>query len=204
MLLIPPAFAGSSTETYGAGQADILNGQVNLDTVWSQLNTKLDTTAKDVNLTSTAVGNTAEIITFADSKVTNDQQASGMVGSDINATIANVSGNAWLTSSTVCNAIDVSTDPQVTKVHSSQICSSPDPVAGVSADVSNVSGTVGVEAQAIGNQFSIDTNATKFPITNYQATTGGVNANVNVNAHNVGAVTASATAVGNTAQIIHY
>ena len=199
-----PAFAGGSNDVYGEGQANILNGQVNLDTVWSQLDTTIDGVNEDVTATATAVGNTATIITFADSDVTNHQDASGMVGSDINAEISNVGGNAWLTASTVCNAVDISTDPQMTKVHSSQICSSPDPVAGVNAQVNNVAGTVGIEAQAVGNQFAIDTNATKFPLSNFQKTTGGVNANVNATVHNVGAAAVSATAVGNTAQIIHY
>jgi hypothetical protein len=204
MLMAIPAFAGGSSDVYGEGQANILNGQVNLDTVWSQLDTTIDGVNEDVTATATAVGNTATIITFADSDVTNQQNASGMVGSDVNADISNVGGNAWLTASTVCNAVDISTDPQMTKVHSSQICSSPDPVAGVNAQVNNVAGTVGIDAQAVGNQFAIDTNATKFPLSNFQKTTGGVNANVNATVHNVGAAAVSATAVGNTAQIIHY
>ena len=158
-----------------------------------------------VSATVTSVGNTAEILTMTDSKVTNTQVNKGAVGAKLNATVNHVENNVMLQATAVCNAADISTDPQVTNVNSVQVCKSPDPSAQVNAQVYNTGGDVGVGATAIANQLQIDSNAASFPVHNDQENTSGMAAIVNAGIGNIaGDVSASATAVGNSAQIVQY
>ena len=157
----------------------------------------------DVNLQASSVGNTAEVVTLSDSEVSSTQINSGDIGSVINSNVDSVAGYVQMDATTACNNIDVSTDPTVTVVNSEQTCTAADPSATINANISNVGG-VGLNATAVANQFTTDSNATHFPVTNTQNNSGAVIATVNAQVHNVGAVDMSATAVGNTAQIVHY
>lgn len=199
-----PAFAWDSNDNSGSG-AEVINGQVNLGPVWSQMNIDVAHVGGSVNAQVVAVGNTAEILTMTDSKVTNTQVNKGSVGAKLNANVSNVENDVTLGATAVCNAVDVSTDPQVTDVHNIQICKSPDPSAVVNAQVYNTGGGVGVSATAIANQMSVDSNAASFPVNNDQENTSGMAAIVNAGIGNIaGDVSASATAVGNSAQIVQY
>ena len=58
---------------------------------------------------------------------------------------------------------------------------------------------------AIGNTFQADSNAPNFPVFNNQYNNSATISNMSVNAFNVGgSVGMSSSAIGNTAQIIHY
>ena len=114
-----------------------------------------------------------------------------------------MNGYVNLNASTACNSVDVSTDPNETAVNNSQTCGRADPSATINANVSNTGG-VGMSAVAVANQFTTDSNATHFPVNNYQHNEGVVVANVNAAVTNTGPVDISAAAVGNTAQIVHY
>jgi hypothetical protein len=198
-----PAFAGGSSST-PAG-AEVVNGQVNLGNVWSQMNVDVSDVSGDVSAAVTAVGNTAEILTMTDSKVTNSQVTKGAVGSKLTANVGDVHNNVALQATTVCNAADISTDPVVTQVGSKQICASSDPSAAISANVHNVMGDVSIAGAAIANQLQVDTNADSFPVNNYQENQSGIYTTVNASVANVGGnVAATATAVGNSAQIVQY
>lgn len=157
----------------------------------------------DVTLNASSVGNTAEVVTLSDSEVSSTQVNSGDVGAVINGNVDGVNGYVTMNATSVCNNLDVSTDPNVTVVDSEQTCTAADPSATVNAQVSNTGG-VGLSAVAVGNQFTTDSNATHFPVTNHQNNSGAIIATVNAGVSNVGAVDMSATAVGNTAQIVHY
>jgi hypothetical protein len=199
-----PAFAWDSHDNGGSG-AEVINGQVNLGPIWSQMNVDVAHVGGSVSANVIAVGNTVEILTMTDSKVTNTQVNKGSVGAKLNATVNHVENDVWLSATAVCNAADVSTDPNVTDVHSIQICKSPDPSAQVNAQVYNTGGDVGVGATAIANQLSVDSNAASFPVDNWQENTSGMAAIVNAGIGNIaGDVSASATAVGNSAQIVQY
>ena len=61
------------------------------------------------------------------------------------------------------------------------------------------------QGSALGNTFQADSNAPNFPVFNRQLNSSGVISNMNVAAYNVGGtVGMSSSAIGNTAQIIHY
>ena len=158
-----------------------------------------------VSEAATGVGNTVQILTMTDSKVTNSQVTKGAIGSRLDANVTGVNGDVSLTSTTLCNGADISTDPNVTAVSSKQICASGDPSAAVNANVSGINGFATIAASAIGNQMETDSNAANFPVKNYQENQSGMYATVNANVNNVAnGVNASSVAVGNTAQIVQY
>ena len=193
-----PAFAADSTEG-----AIIINGQLNLAPIFSELNATILTVEGDASAASNAVGNTATIITNMDTVVTNNQMNGGDVGSFLSATAKDVGGDVSLWSTSVCNGASISTDPAITKVDSVQKCWAKDPYAKVWADVQNVGGQVGVGAHAVANQLEVDSDAAHFPVNNWQENHAGTFSTVNTSVRNVGAVGIQSTAVGNTAQILH-
>ena len=107
-LPIIPAFAGASSSDSGA---EVVNGQVNLGNVWSQMKIDVATVDGSVSEGVTAVGNTVQILTMTNSQVSNSQVTKGAIGSRLDANVSGVNGDVALTSTTVCNAADISTDP---------------------------------------------------------------------------------------------
>jgi hypothetical protein len=199
----PSSGGGCDWQCATSGHSTIVNGQLNLGTVWSKVNADVHNVEGDVNLQATAAGNTAEIVTMDDTHVDNTQVDRADVGATLNTNVDNVDGYVNLGASTACNSVDVSTDPTVTAVNNTQFCGAADPEATVNANVRNAGG-VGINATAVGNQFTTDSNATRFPVTTFQQNNGAVVANVNAGVRNVGPVDVSAAAVGNSAQIVHY
>ncbi len=197
-MLASPAFAAE----YNSG-ADIINGQLNLAPVFSHLNATLNTVGGDASAASTAVGNQLMVITDQDTRVINNQTQVGDVGATLQANVADVKGDLSLSATSLCNGASISTDPRITSVDSVQNCNAKDPFATVNADVRDVKGLVGISATAISNQIEIDSNAPNFPVKNWQANQAGTFADVNATVKNVGGAGVSATAAGNTAQIIH-
>ena len=187
------------------GSSVVVNGQLNLGPVWSKVNTEISNVTNDVNISATAVGNTVSVITMQDTEVDNQQQNLGEVGARIDAGVDTVEGNVVISAQSLCNGADVSTDPRTTIVSNNQHCGAADPSTTINASVTNINGGVGIQGVAVGNQFSADSNAPNFPVSNYQQNDGGVTTDVNAVIANVAnGVDVSATAVGNTAQIVHY
>lgn len=198
-----PAFAEGSSSTPDGAQ--VVNGQVNLGDVWSHMQVDVATVNGSVAEGVVAVGNTVQILTMTDSQVSNSQVTKGAVGSRLDANVKGINGDVSLQATTVCNAADISTDPTVTAVSSKQICASSDPSAAVNANVHDVNGFTTISASAIGNQIGIDSNAASFPVNNYQENKSGMYATVNASVGNVASgVSTTATAVGNSAQIVQY
>ena len=193
-----PCFAEDSSEG-----ALIINGQVNLAPVFSDLNAVIDTVEGDVSAQASAAGNTVTIVANTDTTVYNNQYQGADVGAWMYTKVGGVGGDVSLTATAVCNAASVSTDPRLTKVDSVQKCTADDPYATAIADVNNVGGLVGINATAVGNQIEIDSDAARFPVSNWQENRSGTFATVNARVNNVGGVGISASAVGNTAQILH-
>ena len=62
-----------------------------------------------------------------------------------------------------------------------------------------------IKGSSLGNSFEADCNAPNMPIWNKQINNSTVASTVNANVYNIGGSTSmSSSAVGNTAQIIHY
>lgn len=186
------------------GETAVSNTQVNTGYVWSTTNANVVNTYGDVNVSSTAVGNTVDIVTMQDTVVENVQISTGAISAETNANIESVDGSVGVSATALCNGASVSTDPAYTLVSNDQECGLVDPSATVNANITNVSGGVGVTSMAIGNQFSTDSNATAFGVTTFQSNRASMNATANVNVANTGPVDISSTAVGNTAQIVSY
>jgi hypothetical protein len=187
------------------GQTDVLNGQVNLNNVWSHVNTHVDDIGEDFGAQTTAVGSTAQIFTFSDTTVENNQSNQGFIGAQTDVTANNIGGWVGIGATALCNGVEVSADPHYTKVNSNQSCGGADPQANINASISNVAGGVGVAGTSVGNQLAVDSNAKIFPVNNWQTNSAPIQTNVNVNiAHVGGPASVTASSVGNTAQIIHY
>jgi len=198
---------GSSGVGASAGGSNIINGQVNLQTNWSNLTGSIDTTGSDAVATGAAAGNLVDITTMNNTPVKNSQIVgySGSVGSNVAVDLNNIWGNAGVANQAVCNGASVSTDPTYASTQSFQKCNASDTYSGITTNISNVAGSAAVQSSAIANTFEADSNAPNMPIMTRQINTSGVTSNVNTNLYNVaGTASLSSSAIGNSSQIIHY
>jgi hypothetical protein len=202
MLLAIPACAADLTDT----GSSILNGQVNVGNVVSTMTSTTANVYGDVSVQSVAVGNLLDVTTMNDTSVNNSQYVkTGEIGSYLGAAATDVSGSVSVTGQAICNAASVSTDPTVTSVTNLQQCYGQDPASVVYVDAINVGGSVSIANSAIANTFEADSNAANMPIDSTQVNNTLVTATTTANVKNVaGSVAISATAVGNSAQIVHY
>lgn len=202
-LMTASAFADSSND---GGVSNILNGQVNLTNQTATLN--LNSTNVQGNITGAAVsgGNAIDITTMNNTNVNNNQYVStSNIDADTYANLNNVGGTTDLSSQSVCNSASISMDPTSTNVDSTQECKAVDPSATLTANVSNTNNDVSLATTAVSNTFEEDTNAPYGNVANYQINHSAVNASTTATTSNVGGnLTATATAIGNTGQIIHY
>jgi hypothetical protein len=194
-------------DPYGNGLANVINGQVTLQTQWSNLNTVIDSVGGDVALQGAAAGNLVDVMTMNDTKVVSSQYVGpdAAIGSDINAQISNVWGSVGISNQAVCNGATVSTDPILTSVHSTQECRSLDPSAAIFASVDGVVGDMAVQSLAMGNTMQTDSNAPNFPVFNNQINNSISASTINMSAFNIGgSMSMTSAAIGNKAQILHY
>jgi hypothetical protein len=187
-------------------ESDIVNKQVNLDTVWNNTNVTVDDVNGDVNGQASAVANAFQAVTMNNSIVDNNQYASGAaVGSDLTAQITNINGSVNMSNQVACNNADVSTDPAYTIVHSKQECAVGDPSQATNVFAAQVQNDVNVSGSVAANVYTEDTNAKYNYVNSQQINSSAVNSTTNVQAYNVGGtVNVSSSAVGNTAQVVHY
>ena len=198
---LAPAMADSAIGS------QIMNGQINLQTNWSNLNGSVDTVGGDVVAQGSAAGNMVDITTMNDTRVQNSQivgpQAN--IGSNVNMDANNVWGSVGVSSQALCNGAQVSTDPILTKVNSYQECNARDPYSSINTNITNVAGNAVVQGSAIANSFEADSNAPNMPIHSTQLNNSIVSSTINANAYNIGgSIGMSSSAIGNTSQIIHY
>src|ERR1700750_2068802 len=96
---------GSNWSDTSSGKSSIMNGQVTLQTQWSNLNTVVDSVGGDVALQGAAAGNLVNIMTM-NTAVLNTSQYVGpnaAIGSDINASLSNVWGSVGISNQALCN-----------------------------------------------------------------------------------------------------
>ena len=202
-LMTASAFADSSND---GGVSNILNGQVNLNNQTATLNLDTDSVQGNISGAAVAGGNAIDITTMNNTNVINNQYTSTQnIDSDVYANVTNVGGSTSLTSQAVCNSASISMDPTSTNVDSTQECKAIDPSATMHANVSNTNNDVSLASMAVSNTMEEDTNAPYGNVTNWQINRAAVNASTTTTLTNIGGnVSASATAIGNTGQIIHY
>jgi hypothetical protein len=187
--------------------SQILNNQINLQTNWSSLTGSVDTVGGDVVVQGNAAGNLVDVTTMNDTRVTNSQTvgSNATIGSTVAVDVNNVWGSVGITNQAICNGASVSTDPILTAVKSNQACHATDPYSEINTNISNIGGNAVVQGMAVGNKLETDSNAPNFPIMSRQLNNSGVVSNVNANVFNAaGTVGLSSSAVGNTAQVLHY
>jgi hypothetical protein len=187
--------------------SQILNNQINLQTNWSSLTGSVDTVGGDVVVQGNAAGNLVDVTTMNDTRVTNSQTVSSnaTIGSTVAVDVNNVWGSVGITNQAICNGASVSTDPILTAVKSNQACHATDPYSEINTNISNIGGNAVVQGMAVGNKLETDSNAPNFPIMSRQLNNSGVVSSVNANVFNAaGTVGLSSSAVGNTAQVLHY
>jgi hypothetical protein len=139
--------------------------------------------------------------------VSNNQNVSdtAAIGSNINMDANKVWGSVGIQNQVVCNGLSVSTDPVFTSVNSNQECHATDPYSQIHTNITNVAGDAVVQGTALGNSLEADSNAPNMPILNRQINTSASVSNVTGNAYNVGgSMGFSSSAIGNSAQVIHY
>ena len=202
--------AGASSGLQGSSTAtgsNIINGQVNLQSNWSNLTGSIDNTGSDATVSGAAAGNLVDVTTMNNTRVNNSQivGSNASIGSNVNVNVNNVSGNASVTNQAVCNGASVSTDPTFASTKSYQECDATDPYSGITTNISNVAGNASVQGSALGNTFEGDSNAPNMPVLSKQLNTSGVTSDINTNLYNVaGTATISSSAIGNSSQVIHY
>jgi hypothetical protein len=211
------AFAGGEygswggDSSYGGGVggsgSNVLNGQVTLQSQWSNINTVIDSVGGDAALQGAAAGNLVDIMTMNDTRVQNNQVVgpNAAIGSNISADVSNIWGSVGMANQAVCNGASVSTDPTVTSVRSNQECHSVDPTSVISARVNGVVGDMAVQSLSMGNTLETDSNAANFPVHTNQMNSSAGNSIINMNAFNIGgSMSLTSGAIGNKAQILHY
>jgi hypothetical protein len=197
---------GTASDQTGAG-SQILNSQINLQTNWSNLTGSVDTVGGDVVVQGNAAGNLVDVTTMNDTRVTNSQTvgSNATIGSNVAVDVNNVWGSVAITNQAICNGASVSTDPILTSVKSNQACHATDPYSEINTNISNIGGNAIVQGVSVGNKLETDSNAPNFPVISRQLNNSGVVSNVNANVFNAaGTVGLSSSAVGNTAQVLHY
>jgi hypothetical protein len=197
---------GAATDGEDTSESDVINHQVNLDTVWNNTNVEVDNVNGDVNVGAAATANAFQAVTFNNTIVDNDQYASGeAVGSDLNAQATNINGSVNMSNVVACNTADVSTDPAYTIVNSKQECAVGDPSQATNVFAAQVQNDVNVSGAVAANVYTEDTNAAYNYVNTTQINSSAVNSTTNVQSFNIGgSVNVSSSAVGNTAQVVHY
>jgi hypothetical protein len=204
---------GDTSGSWGGGDSSqasgsqIVNGQVNLQNNWSNLNGSFNTVGGDAVAQGSAAGNMIDITTMNNTNVFNKQivTSNAAIGSNVNVDATNVWGSVGIQSQALCNGASVSTDPVLTQVASVQKCNASDTFSAINSNVSNVAGNATFMGSALGNSFEADSNAPNMPIMTKQVNSSGVVSNVNANIFNVGGSAGmSSSAIGNSSQIIHY
>jgi len=212
MSVTPPANneAGSTDGSAGANghvnESDIINKQINLDSVWTNTNATADNVNGDVNGSASAAANAFQAVTMNNTLVDNKQYASGAaVGADLNAQVTNINGSVNMGTTVACNTADVSTDPAYNVAHSQQECAVGDPSQATNVFAAQIQNDVNVQGSVAGNVYTEDTNAKYNYVNTKQLNQSSTNSTTNVQAYNVGgSVNVSSSAVGNTAQVVHY
>lgn len=199
----------SSTWVYAdpSDGSNVINGQVNLQSQWSTLNTVVDSVGGDAAFQGAAAGNLVDIMTMNNTTVDNHQFVgpNAAIGSNITADVSNVWGSVGFSNQALCNGASVSTDPVLTSINSKQVCKASDPSSQITANVNGVVGDMAIQSLAMSNSFEADSNAQHMPIISQQINSAMGASTVNANAFNIGgSMSMTSGAIGNKAQILHY
>ncbi len=185
----------------------IANDQTTLQTQWSGMHGSVDTIGGDAAFQGAAAGNLVDIMTMNNTRVQNSQivGVDAAIASDMNIGANNIWGSVGIQNNVLCNGASVSTDPVLTAVSSNQECHAKDPASSVTANVTNIAGTMAIQSMAMGNTFEADSNADNFPVMSRQFNNSISASTINANAYNIGgAMSLSSSAIGNRSQILHY
>ena len=211
ILIAATAIVTLSTSLACAGGTDsgsnIINGQINLQSQFSNLTGNVDTVQGDAVVQSAAAGNLIDITTMNNTRVQNSQIVgpNAAIGTNVITNVSNIAGSTSITAQAACNGASVSTDPTLTAINSYQECAATDPSSVLHANVTNITGNAVVQGSSLGNSLEADSNAANMPINTRQINNSVEASTVHANISNIGGSTSlTSSAVGNTGQIIHY
>ena len=179
----------------------ILNGQLNIGTTVSSLQTHITDITGEVTVTSAAIGNSLSVDVVGDTYVGNTQHNVGYVGSWLNATVSDTK-SVTLTSAAIANTASIKVTGADSLVVDNLQTQAWDPQATLHAHVSNIDGDVTLTAAAISNSLAIETDAALVRIGSTQRNHGPNIANVNATVTDVaGDVAVTSAAIGNSLSI---
>jgi hypothetical protein len=179
----------------------ILNGQLNIGTTVSSLQTHITDITGEVTVTSAAIGNSLSVDVVGDTYVGNTQQNWGYVGSSLNATVANTK-DVTLTSAAIANTASIKVTGADSLVVDNLQTQAWDPQATLTAHVSNINGDATLTAAAISNSLAVETDAALVRIGTTQRNQGPNIASVNATVKNIsGDVAVTSAAIGNSVSV---
>ncbi len=203
-----PAFA---EDDYNA---EVVNGQLNMGTVWAGLNLTVYDVANEVNATAAGIGNSFSAELGGDAMVNNFQRSTGFVGAELNASVDWVEGDVNLTTAAVANTASIINEPYTgcgeqecvpldeasLTVTNRQIVGYEDPYARLNVTASGV-GTLNGTAAAISNSLSVEARNDDTSVNTWQRVGANTTALVNASISGADGVNLTSAAVGNTVSI---
>ena len=179
----------------------ILNGQLNVGTTVSNVQTHISHITGEVAVTSAAIGNSLSVDVVGDAYVGNTQQNFGYVGSSLNATVTGTK-DVTLTSAAIANTASIKVMGADSLVVDNLQTQAWDPSASLVAHVSNIDGDATLTAAAISNSLAVETDAALIRIGTTQRNQGPNQAYLNATITKVsGDVAVTGAAIGNSVAI---
>jgi len=206
-----PAFAEDDV-----AHSVVINGQLNLGDVWSNLNVTATDIDGDVNGTSAAIGNSFSADLGDHSQVNNVQRVFADIASEVNATVSNVGGDVSFTSAAVGNTASVHSHGNIPCPNDPQDCPELraelaltnkqavdiDPFSRLNLTANGVGNISGTSA-AIGNSLSVEMGGPSNSISSWQGSGATTTSIVNATIDNANSVNLTSAAVANTVSIDH-
>ncbi len=207
--------AAPALATDPLAQNEVINGQLNLGTVWASLNVVAQDVDGDVNLTAAAIANSFSAELGDHSVVKNYQRTHGAIAADLNASLGDIDGDVNLTAAAVGNTASVHSHgnipcpyrpedcPQLRAeliLRNTQLVNTIDPSATLNVTANGV-GNINGTAAAIGNSLSVEAGGFTNSIQSWQANGASTNSTVNANISSASGVNMTSAAVANTVSI---
>jgi len=195
--------------------SNVVNGQLNLGNVWSEMNMTVYDVEGDVTGTSAAIGNSFSANLGGDATVQNVQRTTGAIGSRVNATIEGIGGDVDLTSAAVGNTASInnqavapcgeevdctSIDDASLNLVNNQRVGNQDPHSSLSFTAGGVGNVTGTSA-AISNSLSVQAWNSETNVTTSQRADGPTSSRLNATISDATSVALTSAAVGNTVSI---
>jgi hypothetical protein len=179
----------------------ILNGQLNIGSTISNVQTNVQNVTGEVTVTSAAIANSLSVDVTGDAMIGNTQQNFGYVGSTLNATVAHTK-DVSLTSAAIANSASIKVMEADTLEVNNLQTQAWDPAAYLTAHVSDIDGGATLTAAGISNSLAVETDAALIRVGTTQRNQGPNIASVNATVRSIsGDVSITGAAIANSVSI---